>query len=557
MFLFNLLVSSAVMHTSLGFSFVKNNQPGTRTQPGRIVTTSLYAFPKVTPLLNIIEERQKIMQKLDETQVEATKILAPLADEASTTIKPYEDEVIKDISKFADESIGNALKAFVAPVQPETENAVSTVSSQYLKVLFDYIDGALNQAKSLEPIVNQQLDKVDKIIVPGLSSSLGETFSTQVTTLQKVSNIFFAVGRTLILIFRQEVNFLKSIPLASLSGSDELQTWIQEPITVINLLAGAILLSSLGSYSPSSSPEDAVSSIDTTPSIDGRSLETEQPSLADTNQRLSASLASLGLELKSKEEEIRSIKASIIASTSAPPRPASLAGASTARTVNEITNKLEKKFKDETVSTLKALEEVRQRESSMREKEQSALLALKLFLVSEGYLEKGVANFLITSTIPTVLKECSSGKGVKSSSGYKNSFSMQSGDAAAMSALVEFLVDQGYATKKSIDGLNWSELPTVLAECKKKTKEPKKSEAEAYMNEIMAENEDLKQKLLGKDEKLWELQKAPSQSQPKEILVQKKFPLSAAGNVDIKEKRKVVLLLPQQLSLKENLTGDS
>lgn len=108
--------------------------------------------------------------------------------------------------------------------------------------------------------------------------------------------------------------------------------------------------------------------------------------------------------------------------------------------------------------------------STLQEREEAIVAILKKFLVDQGYLPQGVANMLLASTIVETLEKSSSSPKV--------------------------LSEEVSILKKSIAKLEKTNLESNKTE----------TDAQKYVAQLTAENDELKQKLLLSDERLFELQ---------------------------------------------------
>lgn len=435
--------------------------------------TALNAFDRVTPLFNIVDEREKIMQLLDKTQVETTEILSKAASEAAFAAKPYEQEVLKAATELA----ASASK-YVSVLQNEIEKTIPVLAEQSSSLLLKTAETVNTLTSRIKP-----LGEESKKVVSLFNSQLVLPLSTVINSLTKM----------IVIMFNQETAFLKSVPTVT---SDSFNLWIQEPITLINLFVGVAILTNL--------VELASDEVVTDP------LETE---------RLVGEVAQLSSKLLLKDEELTSAQ-SLLLSVEQNSANDSKAAAAAIETVKA---EMEKKNNEESMRHLKISQDYEKRESQARVREEEARDAVKHFLIEEGYLVEGGRSEFTAEEIPMVLKDCAGGSDRKAVKETAAATSVQV--VSLLSSLGSFLFEQGYASSESVAGLNLEAVPSFLMECGDRMRGIKEGQAlkqeeaarskpspdaEAYMSEILAENEELKQQLLGKDERLWGGQKEPN-----------------------------------------------
>ena len=216
-----------------------------------------------------------------------------------------------------------------------------------------------------------------------------------------------------------------------------------EPSMIVEALKNKNMEPVVEAVVPVPSPSPSPSSVEA-PVV----LEPAQPS---------QEMVSLKEELQKREEEISNLK-KVIEESVKISSPGVMSEGERAKLVTEITAEVtvvaEKKYKLQEEELTKALDEVRKKEEAMAKREATTLHAVKQFLVETGELPQGTANMVLTSTIPQVLKDI---------------------------------------VKKSKVSNSKDDLAKVTSRL---------AEMELYLKEKSAENEQLKQKLLGSDETL-------------------------------------------------------
>lgn len=166
----------------------------------------------------------------------------------------------------------------------------------------------------------------------------------------------------------------------------------------------------------------------------------------------------------------------------------------------QVTQAMDRTYKLQEDQLRKSLEELKEREAALAHRETTTLHAIKQFLVESNEMPQGTANLVLTSTIPQVLKDV-----VRKKKGSKSN----------------------------------DELTKISS---------KLAEMELYLKEKTAENEELKQKLLGSDETLG--------ASKKDSLLRKKSSVVESGVVsDLKltvvaEKERIEISNPSNNEIK-------
>lgn len=131
---------------------------------------------------------------------------------------------------------------------------------------------------------------------------------------------------------------------------------------------------------------------------------------------------------------------------------------------------------------------------TIKKRDDALMSALKSFLINEGYIAPGVANMMMVSTAPDVLK------GLSSSSKATSTSQKAAPSHSDLEAKIKTLESEKMALEAK-----------VASSASKKSSSSQaisaaSSDTQKYVKELSAENNELKQKLLQSEQTLWNLQ---------------------------------------------------